>query len=175
AAHLTGKRVVSCEEMTNTYLVFNATLELLKLGSDQSLLSGITHSIWHGFNYSPKQAAFPGWIQYGSYYSEKNNWWPYFKYLNTYKARLSSQLQNGDTDADIAILPANYDLWAEHGVQTDPSPDKLNVPYTSLLWEAIHKTGGSADYITERILQDARIEKGKIVFGSKAYGTLFLP
>ena len=28
AAHLTGKRVVSCEEMTNTYDVFNATLEL---------------------------------------------------------------------------------------------------------------------------------------------------
>ena len=25
AAHLTGKRVVSCEEMTNTYQVFNAT------------------------------------------------------------------------------------------------------------------------------------------------------
>ncbi len=32
AAHLTGKRFVSCEEMTNTYLVFNATLELLKIG-----------------------------------------------------------------------------------------------------------------------------------------------
>lgn len=175
AAHLTGKRLVSCEEMTNTYMVFNATLELLKLGSDQSILSGITHSIWHGFNYSPKQAAFPGWIQYGSYYSEKNNWWPYFKYLNTYKARLSSQLQNADMYSDIAILPANYDLWAEHGVQTDPFPEKLNVPYTSLLWEAIHKTGGSADYITELILQDARIEKGKIVFGPKAYGTLFLP
>src|SRR5690606_13362274 len=73
------------------------------------------------------------------------------------------------------ILPANYDLWAEHGVQTDPFPEKLNVPYTSLLWEAIHKTGGSADYITELILQDARIEKGKIIFGPKAYGTLFLP
>ncbi|HOI79215.1 MAG TPA: glycosyl hydrolase, partial [Petrimonas sp.] len=26
AAHLTGKRLISCEEMTNTYLVFNATL-----------------------------------------------------------------------------------------------------------------------------------------------------
>lgn len=175
AAHLTGKRVVSCEEMTNTYLVFNATLELLKLGSDQSLLSGITHSIWHGFNYSPKQAPFPGWIQYGSYYSEKNNWWPYFKYLNTYKARLSSQLQHADMYTDMAILPANYDLWAEKGVQTDPFPERLNVPYTSLLWEAIHKTGGAADYVTELILKDAKVEHGKIKFGKKAYGILFLP
>ncbi len=32
AAHLTGKRVVSCEEMTNTYLCFRATLELIKIG-----------------------------------------------------------------------------------------------------------------------------------------------
>src|ERR1035437_3330757 len=79
AAHLTGKRVVSCEEMTNTYIVFNATLELLKIGSDQSIMSGVTHSIWHGFNYSPPEAPFPGWVQYGSYYKEDNNWWPYFK------------------------------------------------------------------------------------------------
>ncbi|WP_257087151.1 glycosyl hydrolase [Sphingobacterium sp. E70] len=142
AAHLKGKRLVSCEEMTNTYLVFNTQLELLKLGSDQSALSGITHSVWHGFNYSPLEAPFPGWIQYGSFYNERNNWWPYFKYLNDYKARLSSQLQQGDYYADMAILPANYDLWTENGVQTDPFPEKLNVPYTSLLWEAISKNGG---------------------------------
>jgi len=175
AAHLKGKRVVSCEEMTNTYLVFNATLELLKRGSDQSVMAGITHSIWHGFNYSPKEAPFPGWIQYGSYYSEKNNWWPYFRYLNDYKARLSSQLQNGDYFADIAILPANYDLWANNGVQTDPFPEKLNVPYTSLLWEAINKNGGSADYITEIILDACTVSGGKLCYGKRAYSVLFLP
>ena len=175
AAHLKGKRVVSCEEMTNTYLVFNATLELLKRGSDQAVMAGITHSVWHGFNYSPKEAPFPGWIQYGSYYSEKNNWWPYFKYLNDYKARLSSQLQNGDYFADIAILPANYDLWANHGVQTDPFPEKLNVPYTSLLWEAINKNGGSADYITEIILDGCTVSDGKLCYGKREYSILFLP
>ncbi|MBP3942393.1 glycoside hydrolase family 2 [Sphingobacteriaceae bacterium WQ 2009] len=175
AAHLKGNRLVSCEEMTNTYLVFNETLELLKLGSDQSIMSGTTHSIWHGFNYSPADASFPGWVQYGSFYNEKNNWWPYFKKLNDYKARLSSQLQNGDYYTDIAILPPNYDLWAKHGVQTDPFPEKLNVPYTSLLWEAINKNGGAADYITDWILSDASIKDGKIVYGPKRYSTLFLP
>ncbi|MDR2283111.1 MAG: glycoside hydrolase family 2 [Sphingobacterium sp.] len=175
AAHLKGKRVVSCEEMTNTYLVFNATLELLKLGSDQSAMTGITHSIWHGFNYSPKEAAFPGWIQYGSFYNERNNWWPYFKYLNNYKARLSSQLQNADYFADIAILPANYDLWSENGVQTDPFPEKLNVPYTSMLWEAINKNGGNADYITEIILQDCQVENASLRYGNRRYSVLFLP
>lgn len=174
AAHLTGKRIVSAEEMTNTYIVFNATLELLKIGSDMSAISGTTHSIWHGFNYSPPEAPFPGWVQYGSYYNENNTWWPYFKYLNDYRARLSSLLQHADMCTDIALLPANYDLWGEMGVQTDPFPEKLNIPYTSLIWEAIHKNGGGADYVTEIILRDATVQKGKLCYGKKKYGVLFL-
>ena len=174
AAHLAGKRLVSAEEMTNTYIVFNATLELIKLGSDMSAISGITHSIWHGFNYSPPEAPFPGWVQYGSYYNENNTWWPYFKYLNDYRARLSSQLQHADMYTDIALLPANYDMWGEMGVQTDPFPEKLNIPYTSLTWEAIHKTGGGAHYVTEIILRDATVKNGKLCYGKKQYGTLFL-
>jgi hypothetical protein len=174
AAHLTGKRVVSCEEMTNTYLVFNTTLELLKIGSDQSLMSGITHSVWHGFNYSPPEAPFPGWVQYGSYYNENNNWWPYFKYLNQYKARISSLFQHAGMYTDIAILPANYDMWGEMGVQTDPFPEKLNVPYTSIIWESINKTGGAADYVTEIILKDAQVKNGKLCYGPKKYDVLFL-
>ncbi len=174
AAHLTGKRVVSCEEMTNTYNVFNATLELLKIGSDQSIMSGITHSIWHGFNYSPPEAPFPGWVQYGSYYNENNNWWPYFKYLNNYKARVSMVLQNADPYTDIAVMQATYDMWGEMGVQTDPFPEKLNVPYTSIIWETINKTGGAADYTTEIIIRDSTVKKGKLCYGPKKYGTLFL-
>lgn len=174
AAHLTGKRVVSAEEMTNTYIVFNETLELLKIGSDMSAISGTTHSVWHGFNYSPPEAPFPGWVQYGSYYNENSTWWPYFKYLNDYRARLASQLQQADMCTDIALLPANYDMWGEMGVQTDPFPEKLNIPYTSLIWEAIHKNGGGADYVTEIILKEATVEKGKLCYGKKKYGTLFL-
>ena len=174
AAHLTGKRIVSAEEMTNTYKVFSTSLEFLKVGSDMSAISGTTHSVWHGFNYSPAEAPFPGWVQYGSYYNEKNTWWPYFKLLNDYRARMASQLQNADMVTDIALLPANYDMWTTMGVQTDPFPVKLNVPYTSLVWEAIHKTGGGADYVTETILRDATVRKGKLCYGPKEYGTLFL-
>ncbi|WP_372933563.1 glycosyl hydrolase [Mariniphaga sediminis] len=175
AAHLEGKRIVSCEEMTNTYNVFNITLEQLKIGSDMSIMSGITHSVWHGFNYSPPEAPFPGWVQYGSYYSENNNWWPYFKYLNQYKARISSLLQNADMFTDMVILPPNYDMWGEMGVQTDPFPEKLNVQYTSIIWESINKTGGAADYTTEIIINKSTVKGGKLCYGPKEYGTIFLP
>ena len=174
AAHLTGKRVVSAEEMTNTYRVFATSLELLKAGSDMSAFSGITHSVWHGFNYSPQEAGLPGWVQYGSYYNEKNTWWKYFHLLNDYRARMSCLLQNAEMQTDIAILSANYDLWTEFGVQTEPFPGKLNVPYTSLLWEAIHKNGGGADYVSETIIRDAAVRNGKLCYGKKEYSVLFL-
>lgn len=174
AAHLTGKRLVSCEEMTNTYKVFTTTLEFLKNGSDMNATTGITHSVWHGFNYSPLEAEFPGWVQYGSFYNERNTWWPYFKNLNDYRARMSSLLQNADMVTDIALLPANYDMWTITGVQTEPFPEKLHNPFTSLVWEAIHKCGGGADYVTENILHDATVSKGKLCYGPKQYGTIFL-
>lgn len=174
AAHLSGRRIVSAEEMTNTYRVFNTSLELLKLGSDMSAFSGTTHSVWHGFNYSPPEAGLPGWVQYGSYYNEQNPWWPYFHLLNDYRARMSALLQNADMVTDIAILPANEDLWTEFGVQTEPFPEKLNVPYTSLLWEAIHKNGGGADYISDRLLQSAEVVDGQLCVGEKKYKVLIL-
>ena len=49
AAALTGKKVVSCEEITNTQMVFMATLENIKIAGDQSNISGVNHSILHGF------------------------------------------------------------------------------------------------------------------------------
>ena len=175
AANLTGKRIVSSEEMTNTYRVFNTSLELLKIGSDMGAFSGTTLPVWSGYNYSPPQAAFPGWVQYGSYSNEQNPWWPFFRSLNDYRARVSTILTNADMVTDIAILPANQDLWTELGVQTDPFPWYLNVPYTSLIWEAVHKNGGGADYISDSILKDASVRHGRLCYGCRAYSVLMLP
>lgn len=148
-------REVSCEEMTNTYNVFNASLEELKMGSDMSIQSGVTHSVWHGFNYSPNnEVPFPGWITYGNYLSERNTWWPHFHLLNEYKARLSAVMTSTDPHADIAILVPTRDLWSLYGVQTEPFPNRMQPRYLPLLWEAISKCGGAAVYADEeRLIQ----------------------
>ena len=96
AVHFKGGRLVSCEEITNTSNVFNASLEKIKMTGDQSNLSGVTHSILHGFNYSPSEAPFPGWVQYGTYLNEKNTIWPYFRLWADYKARISAVLARSD-------------------------------------------------------------------------------
>jgi len=175
AAHQSGRRLISAEEMTNTYRMFETTLELLKLGSDMSAISGTTHSVWHGFNYSPPQAGFPGWVQYGSYLNEQNTWWPHFHLLNEYRSRISALLQNADMQTDIAILLPIDSLWAQYGVQTEPFPNypkgsPYDIPY--LLWEAVHKNGGNCDFVTPRQLADASVRGGKLLIGCKAYSAL---
>ncbi|MFQ8805184.1 MAG: glycosyl hydrolase [Alistipes indistinctus] len=176
AAHLTGKRIVSAEEMTNTYLAFRATLELIKIGSDMSAVSGITHSVWHGFNYSPADAPFPGWVQYGSLLQREQHLVALLQVPERLTRGASRrQFQNADMYTDMIILPPNYDMWGEIGVQTDPFPGTLNVLYTSLIWEAICKNGGAADYTSEIVLNASTVKNGKLCYGPKQYGTLFLP
>ena len=174
AAHLSRKRLVSCEEMTDTYTVFNTSLENLKIGSDQSIISGVTHSVFHGFNYSPPEAPYPGWIRYGGYFSENNNWWPHFHHLNEYKGRLSAILQNTEMFADIAILPPTGDMWSTIGAQNEPFPSVISAEYLSLLWEAIVKNGSGCDYVSERVICNSEIEEGCLSFGTRKYKTLFL-
>jgi hypothetical protein len=174
AANLKGKRLVSCEEMTDTYTVFNTTLENLKIGGDQSAVTGVTHSIFHGFNYSPQQAPYPGWIRYGGYYNENNTWWPYFNLYNQYKGRLSALLQNVTMFADIAVLPPLEDMWSLIGSQMEPFPSITHVEYMTLVWEAINKNGNGCDYVSERVIRDSEIKDGYIHFGPRKYHTLFL-
>ena len=175
AAHLAGNRTVSCEEMTNTYTVFNMTLEQLKIGGDQSAMSGITHSVFHGFNYSPNlEVDFPGWLRYGAFYSERNNWWPCFHLYNEYKARLSYALQHGTYYADIAILNPENDMWSTIGMQNEPFPNTTRAPYKTLIWEAINKCGGGVDYVSENIINQSAIKKGNLCFNERKYNTLLL-
>lgn len=174
AAHLTDKHIVSCEEMTNTYNVFNMSLQQLKIGGDMGIVSGVTHSVFHGFNYMPQNAAFPGWIRYGAYYNENNNWWKYFHLYNDYKARIYSVLQNSTNYADIAILNPDGDMWTNIGMQNEPFPNTHFAQYKTLIWEAIVKNGGACDYVSEQIIDNASFENGCLVYNNRRYGTLFL-
>lgn len=140
---------MSCEEITNTNRVFTTTLEEIKIAGDQSILSGVTHSILHGFNYSPPEAPFPGWIRYGTFLNERNTWWPYFRKWADYKARLYAIFQNTELHSDIAILHPIADLWKIHGPMRDPFPEMAYPSYQHQVWEAIQQCGNSADYISE--------------------------
>lgn len=174
AAHLKDKRLISSEELTNTDMVFAETLEIFKIAGDQSTISGITHPIFHGFNYSPKAAAFPGWITYGGYFNEQNTIWPHFKKYTDYRARQSALLQKATFFADIAIMAPIGDMWGDFGAQMEPFPSRVTPSYQMLVWESIHQNGNACDYISEQVLANAEFKGGSICYGSRKYHTLFL-
>jgi len=175
AAHLSGKQLISCEEMTNTDDPFGVSLNRIKAAGDQSILSGVTGSVLHGFNYSPPEIPFPGWVRYGTYFSEHNTWWPYFHLWATYKARIYSVLQHSVMHADIAILPPTADLASRFGFQRDPFPQVVYPAYLFELWEAIHQNGSGCDYITEDIVVRGEMKGGKLNYQQRAYKAILLP
>ena len=174
-AVLAGKKLVSCEEITNTSMAFMATLERVKIAGDQSNISGVNHSILHGFNYSPPEAGLPGWVRYGTYFSEQNTWWPHFKKWADYKARISYLLQQATPQANVAILQPLTDLWLKYGPQRDPFPQKWYPDYQNNLWEVINHNGGGCDYVSERIIKQATFKNGKMTYGNRSYEVLLLP
>ncbi len=174
-ALLAGKSLVSCEEITNTSMAFMATLENIKVAGDQSNLSGVNHSILHGYNYSPPEVPFPGWIRYGTFFNEKNTWWPYFRLWSDYKARISYLLQNAVPRANVAILQPLIDLWLKEGPQRDPFPQKRYPEYQHNLWEVIHQNGGGCDYISEAIIRASDKQNGSMKYGDRSYETILLP
>ena len=174
AVHFKGDRLVSCEEITNTNRVFNASLERIKMTGDQSNLSGVTHSILHGFNYSPAEAPFPGWVRYGTYLNEKNTIWPYFRLWADYKARISSVLMNTDYFSDIALMMPWGDLWTNIGPQRDPFPALHYPEYADEVWAALHRNGNACDYVSESVLQGSDSKSGNLVIGKRKYPVLML-
>ncbi|MEI6946382.1 glycosyl hydrolase [Paraflavisolibacter sp. H34] len=174
AARLEGKKRVSSEELTNIHSVFNETLELMKVAGDQGILSGTNHPVFHGFNYAPPQAPFPGWVLYGTYLSERNPWWPYFPLFTAYRSRLSAVLQQAEPFADMAVLPATADLWSRYGAQNDPFPGLMDPPWQTLVWEAIHRNGSACDFISEGVIAQSVIRDGYLRYGPRRYHTVFL-
>lgn len=171
-AHIMGRSITSCEAMTNTSGVFRTSLETVKQSDDINFITGINHTVLHGYSYSPPEAGFPGWVRYGAYFNEKNSWWKYFKYWTDYNARLSSVFQNSTPEIDIAVLGRVRDLWGEAG----PARSYLNVApwYYAQLWESFSNLGSSCDYIHQPVIEKATIEDTKLVCGKMKYSAVVL-
>ncbi len=170
--HLTGKKIVSSEVMTNTRGVFKTTLEEIKQHDDMNFITGINHSILHGYNYSPESEPFPGWIRYGAYFSEQNTWWKHLHSWVDYNARLSTVFQNSQAEKSIAIIGPTADIWGDKGLAREPF--HIEPKYLHKLWEPISQLGYSCEYINQNILTNAEIRNGKISYGKMTYKLLVL-
>jgi len=173
-AHLSGRAPVSFEAMTNAVPVFREMPEDFKLGMDLSLLAGVHQPVMHGFNYSPPQAGFPGWVRFGSWLNEQNPWWPHFRRFADYAARLTAVLAQSESRASVALLAPRADEWAREGLLYQPFPEVQRPWYQYHLWQALQQAGYGTDYVSEAVLQAARTEGARLRYGTRAYDTVLL-
>jgi hypothetical protein len=174
AANLTGQRLRSFEAMTNAVPVFRESLQDFKCGLDASFLAGLNHPIMHGFNYTPLDAGFPGWVRFGSYLNERTPWWPGFRTFSDYAARLGTVLRSSVAQARVAVLAPHPDEWSHSGLLFQPFPEIVEPWYQYKLIDAIQQAGYNADYISEKILTDGARRDGQLRFGPCAYDVLVL-
>lgn len=169
---LRNKRIVSIEAMTTTENNFERTLSTIKQADDMNFIAGITHTVLHGYNSSPDDLPFPGYIRYGTFFSSMNTWWPYFRHWADYNARLSYVMQNTAPTAEIAIIGPTPDIW---------STDLMNrgmfhrTPrYIHLLWESISQLGGDCDYLHADVIENADTSQGRLRHGASDFEALFV-
>jgi hypothetical protein len=172
AAHRAGRPIVAAEAMTNLHGVFRATLEDLKQAADLDFVSGVNHSILHGWNHSPPDAGFPGWVRYGTWFSDRNPWWPFFRRFSDYHGRVAAVLQASAPRAQVAILGPRADVWSTHGLERGPL--LTTPPWLFQIWQAIQQSGCVADYVTEAEVRDATSTAGELVCGAMRYRLLIL-
>ena len=172
AANIQGRKITSCEAITNTRGVFRTSLETIKQSDDMNFITGMNHAVLHGFNYSPPAAGFPGWVRYGAYFSEQNTWWKFIKSWSDYNARLSAVFQNSRSDVDIAVLGPLRDFWGKEGLARPPF--NLNPWYYARLWEAVSNLGSSLDYIHHPVLENASVKGKELICGQMRYKALIL-
>ena len=169
---LRNKKIISSEAMTNTSALFERTLGTIKQADDMNFITGINHSVLHGFNYVPPDIPFPGLIRFGSFFSEHNTWWPYLRLWTDYNARLSYVMQNTRPVSDIAIIGPASDIWSRHGLERRPF--HLIPEYFHRLWEPIASVGSTCDYLHEAVVQDAVVRDGLLEYGPMAYKVLMV-
>jgi hypothetical protein len=181
AAHITGKKLVSCESFTWLAEHFKVSLSQCKPELDQVFLSGVNHVFYHGTSYSPVSAGWPGWLFYASVnFAPSNSFWPHLKGLNRYVTRCQSILQSGVPDNNLLVYWPLPDTWmtsdhlslqlAIHDIDRWLHPSAFYKLVTRL-----GKAGYGFDFVSDNLLKNLRIKDKKLATpsGSEYRAVLF--
>ncbi|RLD85648.1 MAG: glycoside hydrolase, partial [Bacteroidetes bacterium] len=181
AAHVTGKNLIASETGTWLREHYKSSLSQVKPEIDELFFSGINHIFYHGNAYSPKNAAWPGWIFYASTHFEKENaFWYDFSELNTYVTRCQSILQSGKPANDVLLYWPVEDIYH---VYPDFLVKNMNVHDTEWfensefgkLASLLENKGFSFDYISDKQLLDVSYENKGLVTNKNMYKTILIP
>ncbi len=182
AAHITGKKYVSAESFTWLTEHFKTALSQCKPELDNLLLSGVNHVLFHGTPYSPKDAPWPGWLFYASVeFSPYNTFWPHMPAFTNYITTVQSFLQDGEADNDVLLYWPVYDVWQSpmenryyQFVIGKTSEWMKPFPFYDAATALVSK-GYGVDFISDRLLQQAKVTNGEIRTTGNHYKTIVVP
>jgi hypothetical protein len=184
AAHVAGRKMVSCETATWLGNHFNVTLAQVKPIVDECLAAGVNHIFYHGIPYSPPGAEFPGWLFYASTnFNQQSHFWPFLPQLNAYIERSQKRLQAAKPDQDLLLYFPIYDLWHSAGKKGKTHPMEVHsvvhqIKATPFGQSAARLTeqGYCFDFISDRQIRALKVENGVLLSsGGTRYKTLVLP
>ncbi|MBL7743541.1 MAG: glycoside hydrolase family 2 protein [Chitinophagaceae bacterium] len=180
AANVTGKKLVSSESATWLNEHFLSSWGDVKKAIDLYFLGGVNHIFYHGTEYSPKEAPWPGWLFYAAvHFQPTNPQWKDFHALNTYITRTQSFLQQGKPDNDVLLYYPLADRYSEPGNALLQHFDGMERNFERTEFEHVSKwmleKGYSFDFFSDRQLQNFTVSGNKIISGSNTYKTILLP
>lgn len=168
AAHVTGKKYTSCEALTWMTEHFRTSLSQCKPELDQAFAAGVNHIYFHGAPYSPKGAAFPGWMFYASInMSPTGGMWRDAPALFEYVERCQAFLTAGEPDSDFLLYFPVYDAWSSSTdkayMMFDIHSMDRTLPDLKAAMNEIVANGFDADYISDSQLRNLEITRPVIV------------
>lgn len=186
AANVMGKPLTSAESATWDNEHFLSTLGGIKPTMDRYFLGGVNHTFYHGTNYSPQAAAWPGWLFYAAVHFNPNNpFWTDFGQLNRYVARCQSMLQQGRPHNDVLVYLPIYDAYSQPTVRAGEPPyllqhfDGIEHGFKTLpvahITESLLAKGYAFDFISDRQLLGVTNRGGALQTGGNTYQTILVP
>ncbi len=174
-AHLYGRNVVSTEAYTFLHWEpYRATLEELKIATDNFLRSGANKIYNHGYIFCPERDIAPARTSPSAIrISHENIWWKYYPLLADYIARCCYMLRQGDFVADVAIYSPLANQWTKSALDARRWTRSFE---WGELGELLIANGYDFDLVNDDILQNStEIRDGKIKIRNNAYSFLIVP
>ncbi|MFT3844928.1 MAG: glycosyl hydrolase [Lacibacter sp.] len=180
AANVAGKQLISSESATWLNDHFLSSLADVKKAIDLYFLGGVNHIFYHGTEYSPKEAKWPGWLFYAAvHFQPTNPQWKDFHVLNQYITRTQSFLQKGKPDNDVLLYYPVVDRYSEPGNVLLQHFDGMERNFEKTDFEHVSKwmseEGYSFDFFSDRQLQKFTFSKNNIFSSGNQYRTILLP
>lgn len=178
--NVSGKCLAAAESATWLNEHFLSNWGDVKKLLDLYFLGGVNHIVYHGTEYSPKDAPWPGWLFYAAvHFQPENPQWKDFGALNTYVTRVQSFLQGGKPDNDVLLYYPLVDKYSEQSRELLQHFDGMERNFVNSDFEHVSKwmleEGYGFDFFSDRQLQKFTSAGAGIKTAANTYKTILLP